>query len=477
VPVPSHGSPTRRRALLACLALAACAALHGCEAFTNQVADGMPVRLVPPELLGKPMDYSYTIPLTLLEQQTPAVYRLAPRDVLGIYFEGVLGDKNQPIPYQLTEKPAVTPSLGYPVPVREDGTLALPLVSPIPVQGLTIPEAEQAIRKAYQKQGVLQPGRERLLVTLTRRRTYRVMVVRQEINEFNTTPEGVAGIQISTPQAKRGAGHVIDLPAYENDILHALSQTGGLPGLDTYNQVIIFRNPGEWERAHLLQQYAKVAHDVPFAVPPGVKCPVLRIPLRVRPDEEPSWHPEDVVLDTGDLIFLEARDLDVFYTAGLLPPGEYVLPRDRDLNVVEALSFVKGPLINGAFINPQTGNIIPIGLGVPSPSLLTVLRRIPGGGTLPIRVDLYRAFRDPRERIVIRPKDVLVLQETPTEAFVRYLTQTLNFSFTSTLFRTSSSVGAISGSMPGGFSSTSAPSPGTVTGVSPSTGTVTTVVP
>ncbi len=68
-------------------------------------------------------------------------------------------------------------------------------------------------------------------------------------------------------------------------------------------------------------------------------------------------------------------------------------------------------------------------MGNPSPSLLTVLRRTPGGGQVPIRVDLNTAVRDSRERIPVRPGDVLILQETPEEAIVRYFTQVFSFSY------------------------------------------------
>jgi len=34
-----------------------------------------------------------------------------------------------------------------------------------------------------------------------------------------------------------------------------------------------------------------------------------------------------LVLNTGDVVFLEARETELFYTGGLLPAGEYVLPR------------------------------------------------------------------------------------------------------------------------------------------------------
>ena len=82
-------------------------------------------------------------------------------------------------------------------------------------------------------------------------------------------------------------------------------------------------------------------------------------------------------------------------------------------------------------LNPinLAGTFLAPGIGAPSPSLVSVIRRTPNGGQLAIRVDLNRALRDPRERILIEPKDVIILQETPSEAVVRYFTQVFKFNF------------------------------------------------
>jgi hypothetical protein len=69
-----------------------------------------------------------------------------------------------------------------------------------------------------------------------------------------------------------------------------------------------------------------------------------------------------------------------------------------------------GPLVNGGFnANNLSGGLIGFGLGAPSPSQISVLRRTPGGGQIPIQVNLNRAMRDPRERIRIQPGDVIIL--------------------------------------------------------------------
>src|SRR5205823_3033162 len=102
------------------LALLACGLWGaGCAAVSNPVADGIEVRRLPPEVVGRRREEERPIPLPLLRQQPPEVYRLAPGDVLGVWIEGVLGDKNQPVPVTVPEagKGNQAPALGYPIPV------------------------------------------------------------------------------------------------------------------------------------------------------------------------------------------------------------------------------------------------------------------------------------------------------------------------------------------------------------------------
>jgi hypothetical protein len=158
-------------------------------------------------------------------------------------------------------------------------------------------------------------------------------------------------------------------------------------------------------------------------LPSGNPGTVVRIPLRTPGGQAPNIRPEDIILQSGDIVFIEARTSELFYTGGLLPPGEYLLPRDHDLDVVEAIARVGFPLVTiGVNPNNISGSITGVGggIGSPSPSLLSVVRKLPDGGQIPIRVDLNRALRDPRERLLVQPGDILILQETPAEAFVRY---------------------------------------------------------
>ena len=144
----------RRLDGVACLAgpmlvLAMAAALSGCAAITNPVQNGVPVSRLPDEMLTRTQREGLeTIPLSLLRQTLPTAYTLAAGDVLGVFVAGIfpltLQDQQLPpppvyFPSQINPLGAgLAPSLGYPVSIRSDGTIKLPLISPLTLDGLTI---------------------------------------------------------------------------------------------------------------------------------------------------------------------------------------------------------------------------------------------------------------------------------------------------------------------------------------------------
>lgn len=392
------------------LLLAASAAFSGgCAALTNPVADGVPVRRLPAEVLGRPKSELRAVPLTLLRQQEPDAYRLDKGDVLAIVADEIIAPGNQPAPVRLPDQNNPDTSVGFPVPVDEDGTIKLPRLAPIPVKGLTLREAGEAVRDfATGKRGgvaLVKPGQTRISVQLLQKRTYEVLVVREDTAATQTTIGGNTGPVFTG--GKKGSGFTLRLPAYTNDVLRALNASGGPPGLDAKNEVVVLR--GRYD-------------------PANPEKNTTRIPLRIFPDEPLNLKESDVVLNDGDILYIEARDAEVYYTAGIIGGGQFVLPRDYDLRVVQAIAQVRGPLLNGGFSqNAFVAQSVNTGIGTPSPSLVTVLRRLPDGRQIPIRVDLNRAFQDPRENILIQAGDVIVQQERPGEAIGRYLTQTFRF--------------------------------------------------
>ena len=419
--------------LLLALFAAATALSGGCAALTNPVADGIPVNRLPAELLGRSKADLMPVPQTVLQQREAEPYRLDKGDVLAVIADNVISPPGLQPPIKLADPVSKEVATGYPVPVRDDGTISLPGVDPIPVKGLSVAEAEVLVKEYVtgRRGGVeLLPKNARNIrvsVALYTKRLYRVTVLREDAQAFTQQ----SGSQV-IGQTRRGAGYTINLPAGENDVLRALNATGGLPGLDARNEVTVLRNVKGRSVDPPVGQPVRFEGAARSQLVMNGEVVAVRIPLRIYREQTLTVREEDIILKDGDVVLIEARDTELYYTAGLIGGGEYQLPRDRDLNVIQAIAQVRGPLLNGGFTqNAFVGSSTGSGIGSPSPSQCTVLRQWPNGRQVVIEVDLNRAFKDPRERLLIQPGDYIVLQERPNEAFARYFTQTfrLNTAF------------------------------------------------
>ena len=146
---------------------------------------------------------------------------------------------------------------------------------------------------------------------------------------------------------------------------------------------------------------------------------VIRIPIRLGPGETADIREEDVILQDGDIVFIESRDTEVFFTGGLLGGGQFTLPRDYDLDILQALSIATSR--GNAGTGRVAGGLSALNNDVSiSPSTVIVLRKLPDGGEVPIKIDLYRARTDMSERIAIQPGDYILLQYTPLEAIAAF---------------------------------------------------------
>lgn len=551
--------------------------LSGCAAF--RPIEGIPARFVPDEVKAPTRSGKRTIDLSLLSQTQPAVYHLDAGDVLAVYIEGVIPRPNEFPPINLPHQgEEASPALGYPIPVRPDGTISLPMLAKaLPVRGQTVSQVENAVRRAYTvDKKILQSGNERVWVILHRPRQARILVIRQEGVE--SPASGQPG-QVNLGALKRGTGRVVTLSAYKNDVLHALAETGGLPGLDAENTIYVIRGkrrsagtlgadawansgspnfgggisgqntgpnfalppsgipplpgggysinppssgvapvlplaPGAsanptssdsspptpndasenetedagpqtrtklksglhpavlgFESGDSPKRVTPIAYQQPIPVvapsmipnapawPPGMvpmNTPafdsqlglpptrtadawpemsadtwmghssigdptlanqnVVKIPVRLAPGEQTQFTERDIILEDGDIVFIESRDTEIFYTGGLLGGGQYTLPRDYDLDVLGAMAIAQAGRATGGATR-ATGGITAINQDVTiSASQAVILRKMPNGTQVPIRVDLYRAVRHPEERVLMQPGDYLILQYTKLEA-------------------------------------------------------------
>ena len=384
----------------------------------------------PSGLYGGPRSDMEPINLVRLRQDPPPVYMLGPGDTLGIYVEGVLGSRDEAPPVHFPERfqRDMPPAIGFPIPIREDGTLPLPLVPPIMADGLTITQLESVIRKAYtEDQKILVPGRDRIIVTLMRPRNYKVLVVREDVQSRDVQVRKESEGEFALGSDRLGAATLVELRAYENDVLHALSQSGGLPGVMAKNELIILR--GTFDEA---QDLTPILDDIDSYVQVSDGAAngpsnVTRIPLRVGPGEPvQKLRQEDIILGNGDIVYIQSRDAEVFYTGGLLKGGQFPIPRDYDLDVLGGMAMAGGSIAAAAGGSGTDG----IGSGVGSifPPTRVLVLRVENGRQNVIEINLKKAMKDPGQRILVEPNDMIILEYYPAEIVMNTILSTFRVS-------------------------------------------------
>lgn len=263
---------------------------------------------------GKLGEQAKSVPLVLLRQEPPLIYLFEPGDVLGIYVEGVLGEKDRAPPVMIPQatvlgQSAPQPSVGYPVFVQADGHISLPLIQPLQVKGKSAKQVEEMIKEVCVIQNIMVKGKERVFVSVFRPRTYRVTVVRRDVGGTVPAPNS------SVP---------LELSAYENDVLNALARSGGIPAEETNATVTIQR------RGHPMSPGRPQPPDgfgpttlprppggvgLPPLSPPPPPAPSrvapalteeIRIPLRAGPGV-PMPKEADVILQNGDVVIVESH--------------------------------------------------------------------------------------------------------------------------------------------------------------------------
>ncbi len=428
------------KTFLACLLV--CATAGGCLSIPN--SETVSPRYFKNKSNGGVRGEMEQINFVKLRMDKPAEELLGPNDVLGVYIAGITGKDGDTPPIHNINSSTDRPASGFPYMVRSDGTLSLPMLSePIYVEGMTLIEAEDAVRSAYTLQRKIVPSDANISVSLIKSRTYHVTVIREDVmssdQRFSNTNNGTNTGASYMGGLGRGTATALELPAYRNDVLEALSLTGGLPGLNAKNEVVILRKAysdefsnkdymNGKEAGYAMSEVARRYNESGEINNLNSDLGVRRIPLRVSPNEEPpQLTSEDVTLYDGDVIYIQSREAEVFYTGGLLSGGVHPIPRDYDLDVMGAIATAGGTVgaSAGAKNSGTSGKVSSI---LPASRIL-VLREV-NGKQYAIQIRQREMLRDPSQRILIEPNDVILVEYTTVELWFNMIYNMINFRVT-----------------------------------------------
>ena len=379
-------------------------------------------QLVPPQSQATQESPNFTN----LRRSKPQSYLLDSGDVLGIFLEGVLGksDESAPIHYPPPGSD-LGPSMGYPTLVLSDGTVSLPMVDRILVRGLTVQQAEAKIRSVYSGQNKtgqrILTDNSRVIVSLQRKRTIKVTVIRGDNSAAMAPLNSFRQDAVNNRSDRSARSSTIHLDAYDNDVLNALIATGGLPGLNAKPNATIYRARPAGSYSSGQSAFPRSNNYNPNASFPRSSA-TAQVPLRhstMRPTY-PGQHAQtrqNSVLRDGDLLVVDSKPTEVYYTGGLLRGGEHLLPRDKSLSVIDAIALAGGPVAS---------TINRFGISRLPPTELNIVRNNPQQGQVNIRVDLNRAYNDPSQRILVAPGDHLILRYKPAEQIGNFGIETFN---------------------------------------------------
>jgi protein involved in polysaccharide export with SLBB domain len=413
-----------RSQALACFALLM-ASCSGCITFTKHA---VPASRLPHQYQAPSKCNLHPINFQLLSKPQESEHLLDRGDVVGITVVGVLPPSTGSLPPLVSGQTSLardyypplgsvnSPVTGIPYQVQSDGTIHLPGVPAVDVKGQSLQAVAQKIADAYIKAEVLKEKSAQVNVTLIKSRVNRVIVLREDAS-------GEAAQTISRGNAilhKRGSSMLIDLPVAESDVLHAMAASGGLPGVDAYNEIWVLRRSAISDIDHSnFEKEIENGVEVDAAVRQlATHVEATRIPLKLCTSEAINFTTEQISLNSGDIVYIEPRKDEYYYTGGLLPGGQLPLPRDEDLDIIEAIAQATGSV--GGLGGTSSVAVLRAGAGIGQiipPTRVLVLRKLPNGQQIPIRVDLAVAMKDPKERIKIMAGDYIMMYYKPGENF------------------------------------------------------------
>ncbi len=257
-----------------------------------------------------------------------------------------------------------------PVWVGEDGTATIPLIGGVSVMGLTPQQAGLLIAATGVERGLYVDP----FVTVERKRQHTNQVL-------------VIGGGVEDPGVK-------SLPQHSSHLLGAILAAGGLSD-KAGSEIEIIRNSGvdPLLAPHAPRMAGGLPADLTAYGEAGLSQPrVILVNLtQTTPRQRSEYYLRD-----GDTVVVKERDPGAIHVWGLVKNGgEFELPPDRDIRLLNALAMAGG----------RTSELA---------DKVYVIRQLPGQDE-PARIVLsvWKAKRNGEDNIRLAPGDVVTVEETP----------------------------------------------------------------
>jgi polysaccharide biosynthesis/export protein len=370
----------RNRICLTWLLALEALALGGCR--TGRL---MNPTAIPREYLVSHVDNAQTIDLSKLATSSASNELIDCGDLLTVTIQsGLPGDGEDP---------------NMPVRVGEDGNAMVPLIGGVPVAGMEMTAAEQAIRTAAIERGVFR--NPSVTVEMKQQRTNRVTVLGA----------------VNTPGT-------YELPRSSSSLLAAIVQAEGFSA-DAGTDVEI-RRPALRAEAVPSEPDFNVAsggtHLTSYEQPHGTLRPPSSTRIDLVSATKEVGNNKEYYLDDGDVVMVEKRDPIPVQVIGLVTrAGPVKVPANQDLHLLDAIA--------------QAG-----GLSTPYVDKIYLLRRVQGSDQpMVVQISMKEAKKSGKGNLLLGAGDVVsVEQSAPNfamEMFKTVVPYAVSPALTATLLR------------------------------------------
>ncbi len=257
--------------------------------------------------------------------------------------------------------------------VALDGTITIPLVGQVAVTGITVDQAERTV-----------------LAAAVERQIYRNPQVSVRLESRRMNEISVLG-EVKKPG-------VVSLPEIGSDVVAAIASAGGLSkDADT---IVEIRHP----RQSPIQQ---------ASFQPGNPSQEDRV-VTVDLSQTTKINPADLQLQDGSVVIVQKQVKHSVYVMGKVKKaGEYELPVDRDLRVLDAIALAGGR-------NVELANKVHV-----------VRSSADKGQPVIIKISMYEAKRNQDANVLLAPGDVVTVEETPLTFAMYTIRSFIRFGFSS----------------------------------------------